>query len=50
MKTLAQFEGAASSAEALERVSRGPIVSMRPRIVVEDGERRVLLPGDPGYY
>jgi 8-oxo-dGTP pyrophosphatase MutT (NUDIX family) len=50
MKTLAQFEGAASSAEALERVSRGPIVSMRPRIVLEDGERRVLLPGDPGYY
>jgi 8-oxo-dGTP pyrophosphatase MutT (NUDIX family) len=50
VKTLIQFEGAASAAGALERVGRGPIVPMRPRIVVGDGEPRVLLPGDPGYY
>ena len=50
VKTLAQFESATSSAQALERVGHAPIVPMRPRLILQHGERRVLLPGDPGYY
>ncbi len=50
LKNLALFDGAATSAEALERVRGREIVTMRPRVLVEDGRRRVLLPGDPGWY
>ncbi len=50
LKSLALFDGAATSAEALERVRGREIVTMRPRVLVEDGKRRVLLPGDPGWY
>jgi len=50
MKNLALFDGAASSAEALERLRGREIVTMRPRVLVEDGKRRVLLPGDPGWW
>jgi len=50
MKNLALFDGAASSAEALERLRGREIVTMRPRGLVEDGKRRVLLPGDPGWW
>ena len=50
MKNLALFDGAASSAEALERLRGREIVTMRPRVLVENGKRRVLLPGDPGWY
>ncbi|MGH7353730.1 MAG: NUDIX hydrolase [Candidatus Rokuibacteriota bacterium] len=49
-KNLALFDGAASSAEVLERVRGREIVTMRPRVLVEDGTRRVLLPGDPGWH
>ena len=50
IRNLALFAGASSSAHALERVGATPITAIRPRIVTENGARRVLLPGDPGYY
>jgi 8-oxo-dGTP pyrophosphatase MutT (NUDIX family) len=50
MQNLALFEGAATSAEALARLGGREIRMMRPRVLLEHGERRVLLPGDPGWY
>ena len=50
IKNLALFEGASSSAHAFERLVAQTIPTIRPRLVLEHGERRVLLPGDAGYY
>lgn len=50
IKNLALFEGAASSAHALARLAGQPVPTIRPRVITENGERRALLPGDPGYY
>jgi 8-oxo-dGTP pyrophosphatase MutT (NUDIX family) len=49
VKNLMLFDGARSTAEALERVRDRPVRTILPRIVTEGGHRRVLLPGDPGY-
>lgn len=49
MKNLALFDGAGSVAEALGRLAGRPVPTIQPRVVVENGARRVLLPGDPGY-
>ena len=35
---------------ALERVRDRPVTTIRPRIVMENGQRKVLMPGDPGYF
>jgi len=49
IRNLTLFEGAVSAAQALEGLGADPIVTIRPRIVTEEGRRRVLLPGDAGY-
>jgi hypothetical protein len=50
VKNLMLFDGAASTAHALDRLRDRPVPTIRPRIVVDGGERRVLIPGDPGYF
>ena len=45
------FDGAASVADALARLTGRPIPTIRPRVVTDpDGSRRALLPGDAGWY
>jgi 8-oxo-dGTP pyrophosphatase MutT (NUDIX family) len=48
-RNLALFEGAPSAAEALRRLQGRPVPTILPRVHVENGVRRVLVPGDPGY-
>ena len=44
-----RFDGARSTAEALDQVRDRPVPTILPRIVVDaDGTRRALLPGDRG--
>jgi 8-oxo-dGTP pyrophosphatase MutT (NUDIX family) len=49
VKNLELFDGARSAATALERLRGREIRTILPRIVLEGGTRRVLMPGDPGY-
>jgi 8-oxo-dGTP pyrophosphatase MutT (NUDIX family) len=44
------FEGATSAAEALRAVEGRTITTIRPRVVMDGDVRRVLMPGDPGYF
>lgn len=45
------FVGAASAADGVRRVTGREIPTIRPRILFgPNGERTVLMPGDPGYY
>jgi 8-oxo-dGTP pyrophosphatase MutT (NUDIX family) len=44
------FIGAASAADAVNRVRDRVITTIRPRVVMENGARKVLMPGDPGYW
>ena len=37
-------------AEVVERLGRREVGTIRPRIVVENGVQRALMPGDPGYF
>jgi 8-oxo-dGTP pyrophosphatase MutT (NUDIX family) len=48
-KNLGLFAGAASASEALERVEGRRVVTVQPRVVIEGGVRRVILPDDAGY-
>ena len=50
IKNVAVFEGASSTAEALGRLAGREVTMIQPRLVMENGERRVLLPGDPGWW
>jgi 8-oxo-dGTP pyrophosphatase MutT (NUDIX family) len=50
VKNLLLFDGARTTAEALERVRHREVRTIRPRIVMAGGERTVLMPGDPGYF
>jgi len=50
IKNLAMFEGASSTADALARLDGRPVPMIRPRLIAAAGERRVLLPGDPGWW
>ncbi len=44
------FDGAASVANALGRLEGRDITTIRPRVIMEGAVRRVLMPGDPGYF
>src|SRR5438094_615779 len=44
------FDGAASTAAALDRVRGRQVRTILPRVIMEGDQRRVLLPGEPGYY
>jgi 8-oxo-dGTP pyrophosphatase MutT (NUDIX family) len=50
VKNLMLFEGAPSAAAALARLAGRSVETIRPRVLEEGGRRRVLMPGDPGYY
>jgi 8-oxo-dGTP pyrophosphatase MutT (NUDIX family) len=49
VKNLELFDGAPSTAAALERLRGRDIRAILPRVIFEGGKRRVLNPGDPGY-
>ena len=49
IKNLGLLVGAASSDEALRRLEGREVPTIQPRVIVENGIRRVLLPDDPGY-
>jgi 8-oxo-dGTP pyrophosphatase MutT (NUDIX family) len=50
VKNLLLFDGARTTSEALDGVRGREIRTIRPRVITENGERRVLMPGDPGYF
>ncbi|HXH82300.1 MAG TPA: NUDIX domain-containing protein [Candidatus Tectomicrobia bacterium] len=49
VRNLALFAEATSAAAALARLRGRRVATVRPRAVVVNGERKILLPGDPGY-
>ena len=49
IRNLMLFDGAASADEALRRLHGRAIPEVHPRVLIEDGKRRVVIPGDPGY-
>jgi 8-oxo-dGTP pyrophosphatase MutT (NUDIX family) len=50
VKNLLLFDGATSTTHALDRLRDRPVPTIRPRIVMEGSERKVLMPDDPGYF
>jgi 8-oxo-dGTP pyrophosphatase MutT (NUDIX family) len=50
VKNLALFEGAASVAEALDRLAGREVPVIRPRLISEAGRSRAVLPGERGWY
>jgi 8-oxo-dGTP pyrophosphatase MutT (NUDIX family) len=50
VKNLMLFDGARDTAHALERVRDRDVPTIRPRVIMEGDQRRVLMPGDPGYF
>jgi 8-oxo-dGTP pyrophosphatase MutT (NUDIX family) len=50
VKNLLLFDGAVSTSHALDRLRDRAVPTIRPRIVMDGAERRVLMPGDPGYF
>jgi 8-oxo-dGTP pyrophosphatase MutT (NUDIX family) len=50
VKNLLLFDGAADTAHALDRLRDRPVTTIRPRIVMDGDQRRILMPGDPGYF
>ena len=49
VKNLELFDGAPSAATALERLQGREVRTILPRVIIEGGKRRVLMPGEPGY-
>lgn len=50
VQNLKFFDGTTSVKEALERVKGRDVPTIRPRVIVEGDTRRVLMPGDPGWF
>jgi len=50
VKNLMLFDGARDTAHALDRLRDRVVATIRPRIVMEGDQRRILMPGDPGYF
>lgn len=50
VKNLLLFDDARDTAHALERLRDRVVTTIRPRIVMEGAQRRVLMPGDAGYF
>jgi len=50
VKNLELFDGAPTSAAALARLGERDVRPILPRVIIEGEKRRVLLPGEPGYY
>ena len=49
LEWLSAFSGRAAAIDGAGRLAAAGVVKMLPKAVVIDGERRILLPGDPGY-
>ena len=49
MDNLKLLEGA-RAADVVARLGRREVDTIRPRIVIENGAQRALMPGDPGYF
>ncbi|MBI1737613.1 MAG: hypothetical protein HYR51_20770 [Candidatus Rokubacteria bacterium] len=50
VKNVQLFGGAPTAADALRRVTGRDITPIRPRVLMENGVRRILMPGDEGYF
>lgn len=50
MRNIELFRGARSATDAVRRVTGREIRTIRPRVVTENGVRRVLMPGEPEYF
>jgi 8-oxo-dGTP pyrophosphatase MutT (NUDIX family) len=50
VKNLQLFDGAATTAAALERLNGREVRTILPRVIIEGDKRRVILPGEPGYF
>jgi 8-oxo-dGTP pyrophosphatase MutT (NUDIX family) len=50
VKNLLLFDAARDTAHALERLGDRVVTTIRPRILIEGHQRRVLMPGDPEYF
>ena len=50
VRNLELLDGAPTAAAALERLNGREIRTILPRIIIEGDRRRVLLPGEPGYF
>lgn len=50
IKNLGLLTGASHVAELLSRLDGRAVPAIRPRLITEGGNQKVLLPGDPGYY
>jgi 8-oxo-dGTP pyrophosphatase MutT (NUDIX family) len=50
VRNLMLFDGARTTAEALDGVRHREVRTIRPRIIMDGDQRKVLMPGDPGYF
>ena len=50
VKNLQLFDGAASIPAALDRLNGREVRTILPRVIIEGDTRRVILPGEPGYF
>ena len=50
IRNLELFDGAPTSAAALERLNGREIRTILPRVIMEGDKRRILMPGEPGYF
>jgi 8-oxo-dGTP pyrophosphatase MutT (NUDIX family) len=50
VRNIELFRGGTSAADAVRRVTGREIPTIRPRVLMENGQRRVLMPGEPGWY
>ena len=50
VRNLLLFDGARDTAHALDRLRDRVVTTIRPRIVMDGDQRRILMPGDPGYF
>ena len=50
VKNLELIDGAPTPAAALERLNGHEVRTILPRVILEGDRRRVLLPGEPGYF
>ncbi|HEU4370421.1 MAG TPA: NUDIX hydrolase [Methylomirabilota bacterium] len=50
VKNILLFDGAASTAHALDRLRDRAVPTIRPRVVMDGDQRTILMPGDPGYF
>jgi len=50
VKNLMLFDGAADTVHALDRLKDRAVTTIRPRVIMDGDQRKILMPGDPGYF